>query len=356
MSPRTEKAYCHWVRRFVRHHQLRHPAELGAPEVSEFLTHLATQLAVSASTQNQAAAALLFLYTEVLGRDLCAFDGVVRAKRPQRLPVVLSRQEVAAVLERLHGRNWLMASILYGGGLRITECARLRIKDIDLSRNEIVLRRAKGKKDRVTMLPVSLVEPLGRHLAEVRALHDADLRQGLGRVELPDALARKYPNASREWGWQWLFPADRHYTDRVTGERRRHHAHTTVLQRAIRIAALEARIAKHVSCHTLRHSFATHLLEAGYDIRTIQELLGHHDVSTTMIYTHVLNRGGRGVTSPLDQLITAVPQPHPTTKRLLSSYPALPNTPSALPPTSNPADSGVSAPLKNSDAKRKSER
>ncbi|MBK8997112.1 MAG: integron integrase [Myxococcales bacterium] len=356
MSPRTEKAYCHWIRRFIRHHGLRHPAELGATHVSDFLTHLATQLDVSASTQNQAAAALLFLYTEVLGRDIRAFDGVVRAKRPKRLPVVLSRQEVAEVLGRLFGRNWLMASILYGGGLRVTECVRLRIKDIDLTRHEIVIRRAKGNKDRVTMLPVSLVEAVMCHMAEVRAQHDADLRQGLGSVELPHALDRKYPNAPREWGWQWLFPAERHYTDRLTGERRRHHTHPTVLQRAIRIAALQAHLAKHVSCHTLRHSFATHLLEAGYDIRTIQELLGHHDVSTTMIYTHVLNRGGLGVTSPLDQLATAVPPSLPTPKRQLSSYAALPNTPPALPPKPNTLDLQEGAPPPKGIRREKSPR
>ena len=279
LSPRTEKAYCGWVRRYILFHQRRHPAELDATHVSGFLSYLATHRKVSASTQNQAAAALLFLYGEVLGHNLNLFDGVVRAKRPVRLPVVLSHVEIAVLLGRLQGTTWLMASLVYGGGLRLMECASLRVKDIDLHRHEITVRCGKGKKDRVTPLPVSMLEPLTRHLAGVRSQHDADLRNGLGSVELPYALARKYPDAPREWAWQWVFPAERHYTDRVTGERRRHHLHQTVLQRAVRRAALEAGLTKPVSCHALRHSFATHLLEAGYDIRTIQELLGHADVT-----------------------------------------------------------------------------
>lgn len=329
-SPRTAKAYCGWVRRYVVHHQRQHPDLLDASHVSAFLSHLATQRNVSASTQNQAAAALLFLYTEVLGRPLAAFDGVVRAKRPVRLPVVLSHAEVAAVLARLEGRPWLMASLLYGAGLRLTECISLRVQDVDLHRHEIVVRRAKGKKDRVTMLPITLVEPLTGHLVAVRAQHEADLRAGLGSVELPDALLQKYPNADREWGWQWVFPAERHYTERVTGERRRHHTHPSTLQREIHRASLEAGLVKRVGAHTLRHSFATHLLEAGYDIRTNQELLGHHDVSTTMIYTHVLNRGGRGVTSPLDQLSVTGRRADPppllaAPSHQLSRYPATHN-------------------------------
>ncbi|MBI3203290.1 MAG: integron integrase [Myxococcales bacterium] len=332
MSPRTEKAYCGWTRRFILFHDRRHPAELGEQHVSDFLSHLATEGRVSASTQNQAAAALLFLYREVIGRDLRAFDEVVRARRPVHLPTVLSRAEVAAVLSHLHSALWLMASLLYGGGLRLTECASLRVKDVDVARREIVIRRGKGKKDRVTMLPLALVVPLTEHLAARWSQHQADLRAGLGRVELPEALARKYPEAPVDWGWQWLFAADRHYTDRVTGERRRHHTHQTVLQRAVRRAALDAGLAKHVSCHTLRHSFATHLLEAGYDIRTIQELLGHNDVNTTMIYTHVLNRGGRGVQSPLDHLAAAVPPP----QHQLSSYTASPNRIAPTPPQADP--------------------
>jgi len=321
-SPRTEKAYIGWIRRYIIHHRKRHPAELDVSHVTDFLNYLATVRAVSASTQNQATAALLFLYAEVLKRDIAEFGGLVRAKRPERLPVVLSHAEVATVLARMRGRTWLMASLLYGAGLRLAECASLRIKDVDLVRHEIVVRRGKGNKDRVTPLPTSLVEPLLLHLDSVRAQFDHDVRNGTGTVELPAALERKYPNASREWGWQWLFPAERHYVDRDTGERRRHHTHETVLQRAVRDAARAAGLAKPVSCHTLRHTFATHLLEAGYDIRTIQELLGHDDVSTTMIYTHVLNRGGRGVTSPLDQLPIAgriLPAPKPPLG--LPSYP-----------------------------------
>ena len=256
---------------------------------------------MSASTQNQALAALLFLYRVVLGIELKWLDEMVRAKRPQRLPVVLTRREVRALLERLRGTTWLMASLLYGSGLRLLECARLRVKDVDFERGEILVRDGKGRKDRVTMLPASVKAPLRVHLAQVRQMHADDLRHGLGAVELPDALALKYSNASREWGWQWVFPASRHYVVAATGERRRHHLHETVLQRAVKQAAQEAGIAKPASCHTLRHSFATHLLEAGQDIRTIQELLGHRDVSTTMIYTHVLNRGGLGVRSPLDE-------------------------------------------------------
>jgi integron integrase len=300
-SRRTEKAYVGWIRRFVIFHGKRHPREMGEAEVTRFLSHLAVERKVSASTQNQALAALLFLYRVVLGIELKWLGEMVRAKRPQRLPVVLTRREVRELLERLRGTTWLMASLLYGSGLRLLECARLRVKDVDFERGEILVRDGKGRKDRVTMLPASVKGPLRVHLAEVRRLHEADLRGGLGSVELPDAIAHKYPNASREWAWQWVFPASRHYVVAGTRERRRHHLHETVLQRAVKQAAREAGIAKPASCHTLRHSFATHLLEAGQDIRTIQELLGHRDVSTTMIYTHVLNRGGLGVRSPLDE-------------------------------------------------------
>ncbi len=300
MSPRTEEAYIGWIRRFILFHGKRHPDVMGEPEVTGFLSHLATHQHVSASTQNQALAALLFLYERVLGRELEWLGGVVHAKRPDRLPVVLSRDEAKAVLERMEGVASLMGTLLYGSGLRVLECAKLRVKDLDFDRHELMVRDGKGRKDRVTMLPGRLDVPLCAHLAVVRARHEADLAAGSGSVALPDALDRKYPGASRDWPWQWLFPASRHYVDAVTGERRRHHVHETVLQRAVARAVTAARIGKHVTAHTLRHSFATHLLEAGYDIRTIQELLGHKDVRTTMIYTHVLNRGGRGVRSPFD--------------------------------------------------------
>jgi integron integrase len=300
-SPKTERAYVGWVKRFVLFHGKKHPAEMGKREVTQFLSALATRDGVSASTQNQALSALLFLYREVLGRDLDWLEGLVRAKRPQRLPVVLSRAEVASVFRHLRGTELLMASLIYGGGLRITECLQLRVKDVDFARNEILVRNGKGQKDRVTMLPDKVRGRLIGHLRVVRRQHLADLRRGAGSVELPGALQLKYPRAPWEWGWQWVFPTSRFYTDGRTGLRRRWHIHETVLQRAFKDALRRAGIAKPASCHTLRHSFATHLLEAGYDIRTIQELLGHSDVGTTMIYTHVLNRGGRGVRSPLDR-------------------------------------------------------
>ncbi len=301
-SRRTEEAYVLWIRRFILHHGKRHPLEMGEVEVSAFLTSLAVRQHVSASTQNQALSAILFLYKDVLNRPLAWLDGIVRAKRTARMPVVLSREEVKAVLGQLDGVPWLMASLLYGAGLRLLECARLRVKDVDFLRNQILVRGGKGDKDRVTMLPASVKEPLLRHLQAVRRQHEADLERGAGWVELPGAIRRKYPNAGRTWAWQWVFPATRHYRDRETGEIRRHHLHESVLQRAVHLAVLKAGISKPASCHTLRHSFATHLLEDGYDIRTVQELLGHRDVSTTMIYTHVLNRGARGVLSPADRL------------------------------------------------------
>jgi integron integrase len=299
-SRRTEAAYTHWVRKFVLFHGKRHPADMGEAEITVFLTHLAVRARVSASTQNQALSALLFLYRDVLRRDLEWLDGIVRAKRPARLPVVLSRREVVALLSGLRGTPWLMASLLYGSGLRLLECCQLRVKDVDFDRCEITVRDGKGRKDRATLFPNRLHGPLAAHLERVSQLHAADLREGAGSVELPAALEHKYPRAPWDWAWQWVFPATRPYRDPATGRRRRHHLHESVLQRAVREAALRARIAKPASCHSLRHSFATHLLESGYDIRTIQELLGHRDVSTTMIYTHVLNRGGRGVWSPLD--------------------------------------------------------
>ena len=300
LSARTERAYVGWIRRFILLNGKRHPAHMGEPEISAFLTYLANRRNVSASTQNQALAAILFLYRDVLGRDLDWLEGVVRARRPERLPVVLTRSEVQAVLAQLRGVLWIQASLLYGAGLRLMECSRLRVKDIDVPRMQITVRGGKGDKDRVTLLPGKILEPLADHLLTVRDLHEKDLAAGRGRVEMPFALARKYPNASREWGWQWVFPASRVYVDVRTGEVRRHHLHETVLQRAVKTAVRKAGIAAPASCHTLRHSFATHLLEAGQDIRTIQELLGHSDVSTTMIYTHVLNRGPLGVKSPLD--------------------------------------------------------
>lgn len=302
-SLRTEEAYVAWMRRYIFFHGKRHPAEMGAPELTAFLTSLAVNGRVAASTQNQALSALLFLYREVLELDVPWLDGVVRAKRPQRLPVVLTRQEVLAVLAPLQGVPRLMASLLYGSGLRLLECCRLRVQDVDFAKNQIVVRAAKGDKDRVTMLPEVVKADLARHLERVKDLHRRDRQAGAGWVELPTALGRKYPNAGREWVWQWVFPATRMYRDRATGQLRRHHLHESVLQRIVKVAVFRAGIAKRATPHTLRHSFATHLLEDGKDIRTVQELLGHRDVSTTQIYTHVLNRGPSGVRSPIDGLL-----------------------------------------------------
>ncbi len=300
-SPRTEDAYVGWIKRFIFFHGTRHPAEMGAEEVRQFVSHLALDRHVAASTQNQAFNALIFLYHDVLQIDLGQIAGAVRAKRPKRLPVVLTPEEVQAVLALLDGENWLVCSLLYGAGLRLFEALELRVKDVDFSRGELLLRDGKGQKDRVTMLPAKVQPALREHLDMVRRQHDCDLAQGLGRVPLPAALARKYPNADREWTWQWVFPAPTHYVDRHTGQRHRFHLHETTIQKAVREAARKADIRKHVTPHVFRHSFATHLLHDGYDIRTVQELLGHQDVETTMIYTHVLNRGGRGVRSPLDR-------------------------------------------------------
>jgi integron integrase len=302
-SYRTEEAYIGWIRRFVLFHHQRHPEEMGAAEVSRFLTSLAVDRQVAASTQNQALAALLFLYKDVLDRDPGWVDDVVRAKRPQRLPVVLTQSEVHALLSVLDGVPWMVGTLLYGAGLRLMECLRLRVKDVNFDRGELVVREGKGNKDRVTMVPSAAVPKLRAHLDRVRKQHEDDLAAGFGRVSLPDALARKYPRADREWGWQWVFPASTVSADPRTGERRRHHMHESVPQRAIREARRRAGITRPVGPHTLRHCFATHLLEAGYDIRTVQELLGHSDVRTTMIYTHVLNRGGLGVQSPADRLL-----------------------------------------------------
>ncbi len=300
-SMRTEQAYVGWVRRFILANDKRHPRDLGAAEVEAFLTRLATDRNVAAGTQNQALAALLFLYREVLGQDLPWLDNVVRAKRPRRLPVVLTPAEVRALLARLDGREWLMAGLLYGTGMRLMECLRLRIKDVDFARREIIVREGKGNKDRRVPLPQTLVPALHTQMVAARLLHHADLAAGYGSVWLPHALARKYPHAAHEWGWQYVFPASQRSRDPRSGEVRRHHLDEKVLQRAVQRARRAAGIFKPATCHTLRHSFATHLLESGADIRTVQELLGHKDVSTTQIYTHVLNRGGLGVLSPLDR-------------------------------------------------------
>jgi len=301
-SPRTEDAYVHWIKRYIFFYKLRHPAEMGPEEISGFLTHLAVDERLSASTQNQACNALLFLYKAVLGRDIGQLREVVRADRPRRLPVVLTQEEVGRLLEQLDGVVLLVCRLLYGSGLRLLEALRMRVKDVDFQRLEIVVCDGKGGKDRVTMLPATCRRELLDHLERVRRRHREDLGRGLGRAPLPDALARKYGNADREWGWQYVFPASSHYTDRRTGVRHRHHLHETVIQKAVSQAARRAGIAKPATPHVLRHSFATELIRAGYDIRTVQELLGHSDVSTTMIYTHVLNRGGRAVQSPTDRL------------------------------------------------------
>ena len=300
-SIRTEQAYVDWIRRFILFFGKQHPRELGAAEVEQFLTHLAVEGNVAASTQSQAKSALLFLYREVLDNELPWLDNVERAKVPKRLPVVLTREEVMAVLTRLEGTHWLVASLLYGTGLRIMEALRLRVKDVEFSRKEILVRDGKGFKDRVTMLPVALAAPLAEHLKRVKALHEQDLAAGRGAVYLPYALERKYPGAGRDWAWQYVFPSAGLSEDPRTGIVRRHHLQDQAVQRAMRQAVRDAGVDKPATPHTLRHSFATHLLEGGYDIRTVQELLGHADVSTTMIYTHVLNKGGRGVTSPLDR-------------------------------------------------------
>ncbi len=299
-SPRTESAYVDWIRRFILFHGKRHPQELGEEAVREFLTHLAVEAHVSASTQNQAMNAIVFLYREVLERELGDFSSRVRAREAERLPVVLSRGEVRALLGELRGVEWIVASLLYGGGLRLLEALTLRVKDMDFERRELRLRQTKGGRDRVAPLPAVSLAPLREHLMTVRRLHASDLAAGFGAVALPGALDRKLPGAPSEWPWQWVFPATRRYFDPAANSERRHHLHETVMQRAMKRAVTRAGIAKRASCHTLRHSFATHLLESGTDIRTLQELLGHRSVQTTMVYTHVLNRGGRGVRSPLD--------------------------------------------------------
>jgi integron integrase len=300
-SLRTERAYVHWIRRFILFHGRRHPLEMGAAEVRAFLSHLANEGGVAAATQNQALAAVLFLYKAVLELELPWLDDVIRARRPKRIPAVLDRDEVRALLAGIDGVHGLMARLMYGTGMRIGECVAIRVKDLDLRRRELVVRDGKGGKDRMTMVPALLVEPLLRQLQASRRVYESDRARGYPGVALPYALERKYPRAGKLWGWHWIFPQDHLSTDPRSGIVRRHHAYDQTLARAIAMAARRAGIAKPVTSHTLRHSFATQLLHDGYDIRTIQELLGHKDVSTTMIYTHVLNRGGRGVVSPLDR-------------------------------------------------------
>jgi integron integrase len=301
-SRRTERMYVMWVKRYALHHDVRHPAEMGEAEINAFLTHLAVKGRVSPSTQNQALSALLFLYRHVIGREIGDVGDVIRARRAKRLPVVLTREEVRAVLAGLRGDKRLMANLMYGAGLRLMECLRLRIQDVDFVANQITVRDGKGFKDRVTMLPEKIRAPLLEHLERVRQVHQRDVADGFGRVPLPYALERKYPTSAVEWRWQFVFPQEHRWINPRTGRQGRHHVHESLLQKAVRDAVRTAGLAKRATCHTLRHSFATHLLEAGYDIRTVQELLGHKDVRTTMIYTHVLNRGGKGVRSPVDTL------------------------------------------------------
>jgi integron integrase len=301
-SIRTEQAYLNWIKRFILFHNKRHPREMGAAEIQRFLSYLATTQNVSASTQNQALCALVFLYKQVLEVDLPEFDAIVWAKKPKKLPVVFSKVEVKLVLNQLSGTHWVMANLLYGAGLRLIECLRLRVKDVDFDKNQVMVRAGKGERDRVTILPEILKRQLQRHLSQIKKLHETDLKNGFGSVYLPYGLERKYPNASKEWEWQWIFPAVNISTDPRSGARRRHHLHESVLQKAVRAAIKKAGLTKSAGCHTLRHSFATHLLQDGYDIRTVQELLGHQNVATTMIYTHVINKGGMGVQSPADKL------------------------------------------------------
>jgi integron integrase len=294
-SRRTEQTYVMWVKRFIFFHNVRHPAEMAEPEINAFLTHLAIKEKVSASTQNQALSALLFLYRHVLGREIGELGEVIRARKPKRLPVVMTRDEVKVVLAQLTGDKWLMASLMYGAGLRLMECLRLRVQDIDFQDNQITVRDGKGAKDRITMLPELLKNPLQEHLRKAKAIHERDLAEGWGRAQMPDALDRKYPNAPMDWRWQWVFPQENRWKNPKTGEEGRHHTDESLVQKAVKDAVTKAGLTKRATCHTLRHSFATHLLESGYDIRTVQELLGHKDVKTTMVYTHVLNPWtGRG--------------------------------------------------------------
>jgi integron integrase len=299
-SIRTEKSYVSWIKRFILFHDKRHPQDMGKPEIETFLSHLVTKRNIASSTQNQAFNAILFLYNNVLDTDMPQDINALRSKKPIRLPTVMTREETLNLIGAMRGTHQVMAKLMYGSGLRVMECIRLRVKDIDFAINQIIVRDGKGKKDRITVLPEGVKPALKEHLVYVKRLHQNDLDAGCGRVYLPNALARKYPNADRQWGWQYAFPAKTLSEDPRSGMKRRHHLHVSSIQKAIRKSVKLCAIVKPVGCHTLRHSFATHLLQDGYDIRTVQELLGHKDVSTTMIYTHVLNRGGKGVKSPLD--------------------------------------------------------
>lgn len=301
-SPRTEQNYRMWIRRYIHFHNIRHPDQMGETEINAFLTHLAVHQKVAASTQNQALSALIFLYRNVLGIEIGDLGTLIRAKKPQRLPVVLDRREIRAIRMQLGSEYLLMVDLLYGCGLRQQECLQLRVQAVDFVRRQVLVRDGKGQKDRTTMLPESLADKLQDHLKKVRTIHQKDLDEGWGKVQLPNALDRKFPNAASQWGWQWVFPQSGRWRNHQTGEQGRHYLDASLLQKAIRRAATQAGIVKRVTCHTFRHSFATHLLEDGYDIRTIQELLGHKDLKTTMIYTHVLNKGPAGVRSPIDSL------------------------------------------------------
>ena len=320
-SLRTEQSYVGWIKRYIFFHQKKHPAAMGADEVNQFLSHLAVEGGVSASTQNQALSALLFLYAVVLNQPLPRLHELVRARRPRRLPEVMSRAEIRAVLGQMNGPMLLVATLLYGTGMRLLECLRLRVKDINFDRGEILVRDGKGRTDRRTMLPERLRAPLQSQLEQARGIFDQDRLEGQAGVFLPDALARKYPAAGQEWGWQWVFPSSRLSEDPRSGLTRRHHMDESRVQKAVRAAAIAAEVGRRVSCHTFRHSFATHLLENGYDIRTVQELLGHKDVATTMVYTHVLNRGAMGVESPFDRLDARYELEYPETPRLLKRAP-----------------------------------
>lgn len=302
LSPRTEQAYCSWIRRYIKFNAFRHPSELGQGEINRFLTHLAVDRGLSASAQNQARGALLYLYERILGAPGGSLQGVVYAKRPFSVPVVLAKSEIREVLAHLSGWTWLMGSLLYGAGMRLNEAVTLRVQDLDVPRRTVTIHRGKGAKDRRTMLPESLVEPLQRHLREVKEVHRHDLSEGWGRVLMPEGLARKYPNAEADWRWQWVFPQATRWRDPVAGTQGRHHVDASRMQRAFKRAVEACGISKRACCYSLRHSFATHLLEANHDIRTVQELLGHSDVRTTMIYTHVLNRGPAAIRSPVDTL------------------------------------------------------
>jgi len=299
-SLRTEESYINWIKRFIFFHNKKHPLEMGEKEIGEFITHLAKNEKVSASTQNQALCAIVFLYKNVFKKELDDTISIYWSKRPKKLPVVFTKSEAIEVLGKLKGTHWLVGMLLYGSGLRLSESLELRVKDIDFGYNQIIVRDSKGEKDRTTMLPQKIVQPLKEHLIKVKKIHEEDLKNGFGTVYLPYAIEQKYPNAKYEWKWQYVFPATKISTDPRSGVQRRHHLYDTVIQKAVKQAIRDAGITKHASCHTFRHSFATHLLESGYDIRTIQELLGHKNVETTMIYTHVINQGGKGVRSPAD--------------------------------------------------------